>query len=106
MSVRSPAISSTVPQGSWPVMIGSVSLPPNGPCQRCTSVPHNVDAVIFISNDPGSRLGICTCSMVNGLLCSVITAARQVVMVLLRKWFFFVHVCRLTPQVQIHGGSL
>src|SRR5688572_4650211 len=106
MSVRSPAISSTVPQGSWPVMIGSVSLSPSGPCHRCTSVPHKVDAVIFISNDPGSRLAICTCSMVNGLLCSVITAARQVVMVLLRNGFFFVHVRCLMPQGQIHSGSL
>src|SRR6185503_2561321 len=59
-------------------MIGKVSPSLSGPCQRCTSVPQSVEAVIFISKEPGSSLGICTCSMGSGLLCSVMTAARQV----------------------------
>src|SRR4030095_12198577 len=78
ISVRSPARSSTNPQGSWPVTIGKESPSLSGPCQRCTSVPHRVDAVIFTSREPGSSLGIGTCWMVSGLLCSVMTAARHV----------------------------
>src|ERR1044072_3134485 len=59
-------------------MIGSESPCERGPCQRCTSVPQSVDAVIMINNEPGSRSGMGTRSMVRGLLCSVITAARHV----------------------------
>src|SRR4029434_5860507 len=62
-------------------MIGNESSSPNGPCQRCTSVPQSVEAVIFTSSEPGSSLGIGTCCIVRGLLCSVITAARQVSMI-------------------------
>src|ERR1041385_1039535 len=59
-------------------MIGNESPCESGPCQRCTSVPQSVDAAILINNEPGSRSGMDTRSMVKGLLCAVMTAARQV----------------------------
>src|SRR5712691_6319991 len=81
MSVRSPPIASTMPQGSCPVMKGRESPPPSGPCQRWTSVPQRVEASIRTSSDPGCNSGIGTRRISSGLLYAVMTAARQSAMV-------------------------